>query len=376
MVTTRNTPRSAYVHVPFCRHRCGYCNFTLVAGRDDLKPAYLEAIAKELGGEPQPVDTLYFGGGTPTQLSPGEFRELSQFVLARHPFADDYEWTVEANPADLSSDYIERLAELGVTRLSLGGQSIDEAKLRLLERDHRAGDITRVVRSAHTAGLAVALDLIFAAPGETIEGWQRDLDAAIELDVGHVSTYGLTFEKGTQFWNRQQRGELVSIDESLELAMYEMAIDRLGSAGFEHYEVSNFARPGKRSRHNQVYWSGNGYWAYGPGASWFVSPTRATNHRSTTTWLHRISRNESPIAFTETLTDEQLARERLVLGLRQLVGIDTNVFHQATGFTIDQLAKSSIDKFCRLDLLLREGERLRLTHRGLMVSDAIWPELL
>ncbi len=370
------TPRAAYVHVPFCRHRCGYCNFTLVAGRDDLKPAYLAAIASELAGEPQPVDTLYFGGGTPTRLSRGEFQQLSEVVLTRHPLVDGYEWTVEANPADLDTDYIAMLARLGVTRLSLGGQSVDDAKLKLLERDHRAVDIARVTQLAHGVGLAVALDLIFAAPGETLAGWQRDLDAAIELGVGHVSSYGLTFEKGTLFWNRQQRGDLPSLGESLELAMYELAIDHLTSAGFAHYEVSNFAKPGARSRHNQVYWSGDGYFAYGPGASWSVPPTRATNHRSTTTWLRRIESGVSPLEFTETLTREQLARERLVFGLRQLAGVDTVAFHQATRLTVNELAGPAIENFCRLGLLEHVGDRLRLTRHGLVVSDSLWPELL
>ncbi len=277
----RRQPRAAYIHVPFCRHHCGYCNFTLVAGRDDLISDYLQAIEMELArlGETREVDTLYFGGGTPTHLSPTQFRELGASVLKWHPLASGYEWTVEANPADVDGTMIDTLRGLGVTRLSLGSQSFRTEKLRLLERDHEASDIRRSVELARGAGMQVSLDLIFAAPGETFAEWRTDLEMAISLAPDHVSTYGLTFEQGTQFWNRKSRGALHEAEEELQRNMYALAIDGLKAAGFEHYEISNFARPGRRSRHNQVYWSGDGYYAAGPGVS-TVRRRRSRNEHS------------------------------------------------------------------------------------------------
>lgn len=371
-------PRSAYIHVPFCRHRCGYCNFTLVAGRDDLIGDYLRAIELELTrlGTPREVDTLYFGGGTPTHLAPEQFRKLSETVLHWHPLAEGYEWTVEANPADVNTEMIAVLCDLGITRLSLGGQSFRDEKLRLLERDHTPADVARCVELARSADLHIALDLIFATPGETLDQWLADVNAAIALAPDHVSTYGLTFEQGTAFWTRRLHGELVSADEDLERDMYAAVIDRLTDAGFEHYEVSNFARPGRRSRHNQAYWSGHGYFAAGPGAARYVNGVRETNHRSTTTYLQRVLAGESPVADSEQLDNEARAREHLVFALRRLEGISRTEFAAQTGYELDELIAAPLQKFTSLGLLESEGDRIRLTREGLFVSDAMWPEML
>ncbi len=371
-------PRSAYVHVPFCLHRCGYCNFTLVAGRGDLVPDYLRAIELELALQPEPreVDTLYFGGGTPTFLSIDKLQHLAQTVLRAYPLAVNFEWTVEANPADVDEAMADTLAEMGVTRLSLGGQSFREDKLRLLERDHQAADIARVVELARQRGLRIALDLIFATPGETLDEWQDDLDAALALLPDHVSTYGLTFEQGTAFWSRRLRGELKEVEESLQRDMYALAIARLTAAGFEHYEVSNFAQPDCRSRHNEAYWSGGGYFAVGPGAARYVAGVREINHRSTTTYLKRVLAGESPIADREQLKPEARARELLVFGLRKLEGISRYEFARRSGFQLDELIARPLEKYVPLGLLADDGDRVRLTREGLFVSDAIWPEML
>lgn len=371
-------PRSAYIHVPFCRHRCGYCNFTLITGRDDLIGDYLRAITLELSQleMPREVDTLYFGGGTPTHLAPAQLRHLSATVLQWHPLADGYEWTVEANPADIEEPMIDMLAELGVTRLSLGGQSFRPEKLRLLERDHEAAHIARAVELARTAGMQVSLDLIFATPDETLEQWSADLDAALALAPNHVSTYGLTFEQGTTYWTRQLRGELKQVEESLELDMYALAIDRLTATGFEHYEVSNFAQPGCRSRHNETYWSGAGYFAAGPGAARYVDGIRESNHRSTTTWLKLVLSGESPVAEREKLSPEAHAREFLVFGLRRLEGVSRREFSRITGYEVDELVGGPLQKFVNLGLIADDGERVRISREGLFISDAMWPEML
>jgi len=370
--------RAAYIHVPFCRHHCGYCNFTVIAGRDDLVPTFLDAIERELSWleTPREIDTLYFGGGTPTRLAIGDLTRLVRAVRKWHPLATGYEWTVEANPADLHPALVAMLAELGVTRLSIGGQSFNTSKLQLLERDHSPEAFAESVRLARAVGLDVSLDMIFATPSETLADWQRDLKSAIELRPDHISTYGLTIERGTTFWNRREKHDLLEVDEELQREMYEWTIDELSKVGFEHYEVSNFARPDKRSWHNENYWRGGGYFAAGPGAARYVGGVRETNHRSTTAYLKHVLAGESPVADREQLDAEQQARERLIFGLRRLEGVNRTAFHAATGFEIDQLAGVELERYVRLGLIQDDGQTLRLTRDGLLVSDAIWPELL
>ena len=371
-------PRSAYIHVPFCVHRCGYCNFTLVAGRGDLIEPYLEALAEELSWlkQPREVDTLYFGGGTPTYLPPPQLQQLCQLVLKWHPLANDYEWTVEANPGDLDEDRLHVLATCGVNRLSIGAQSFHQGKLRMLERDHDREAIQRAVQLARTAQMSVSLDLIFATPGETLADWVADLQAAISLEPDHVSTYGLTFEVGTTFWNRLHKQDLAAAPEELEREMYLSAIERLQAAGFEHYEISNFAQPGRQSKHNHRYWVGDGYYAAGPGAARYVDGVRETNHRSTTTYLRHVTNGESPVVDREQLNDEQRARERLIFGLRRMMGVNRDEFARQTGFEIEPLVGPSIARFVDLGLLVDDGERVRLSRKGLLISDSLWPELL
>jgi len=373
-----SVPRSAYIHVPFCLHRCGYCNFAVVAGRDDLVETYLHALSQELAWltQPREVDTLYFGGGTPTYLPPDQLRQLCQRVLKWHPLATGYEWTVEANPGDLDFARIEVLTDWGVNRLSLGAQSFSDKKLKLLERNHNRQQVSRSVELARQAGMQISIDLIFAAPNETLAEWADDLDQAIALKPEHISTYGLTFEQGTLFWNRLQKQELTRAREELERDMYLLAIDRLAEAGFVHYEISNFAQPDQASRHNQVYWSGDGYFAAGPGAARYVEGVRETNHRSTSTYLKRVLAGESPVAEQEQLDDQQRAREALVFGLRQLAGVDRSRFRIRTGMDIEQLASKQITQFVKLGLLHDDGQRLRLTRKGLLISDSLWPDLL
>jgi oxygen-independent coproporphyrinogen-3 oxidase len=364
--------------VPFCRHKCGYCNFTVLAGRDDLLEAYLEAIERELTwlGYPREVETLFFGGGTPTHLAPQQLQRL--FAAARHwfPLVDLRELSIEANPADLDETKVAVLAECGVTRISLGVQSFRAKKLELLERDHRREQIERAFCLARACAASISLDLIFGTPGETLDEWRADLDSALALEPDHISTYGLTFERGTAFWGRLQKGELRQADEDLERRMYEAAIDTLTAAGFEHYEVSNFARPWHRCRHNETYWSGRGYYAAGPGASRFVNGRRETNHRSTTTYLKRVLSGQSPVAESEELGPEDAARERLVFALRRLEGIDCRAFAEEAGLSPETLVGRELAELVELGLLSLEAGRLKLTHPGLLVSDAIWPKFL
>jgi oxygen-independent coproporphyrinogen-3 oxidase len=268
------------------------------------------------------------------------------------------------------------LAECSVNRISLGGQSFDAAKLKTLERDHTPDQLRVSAAKSKSHIASVSLDLIFGVPGETLEVWQADLAAALEQQPNHISTYGLTFERGTAFWSRLLQGELGRLDEELEREMDATAIDTLTSAGFEHYEVSNFARPGYRCRHNETYWAGEGYFAAGPGAARYVNGRREMNHRSTTTYLKRVLAGESPVAESETLEPADRAREALVFGLRRMEGIEREAFAAKTGFDIEPLVGPELARMTALGFFDDDGRRVRLTREGLFVSDAIWPHFL
>jgi oxygen-independent coproporphyrinogen-3 oxidase len=381
LVAMHPIPRSAYIHIPFCRHRCGYCNFTLIAGRDDLMAGYLRALECELKqlGDPHEVDTLFFGGGTPTHLPPNLLVDLLELATRWFVPAFGAEISVEANPLDLTDQRCHVLHEGGVNRLSLGVQSFSDRKLKLLERDHRAGEIHDALIAAKQIvghGGNVSLDLIFGAPQESEEEWRNDLAQALGNAPTHLSTYGLTFEKGTQFWTRQMKGDLEAISEETERTHYEIAIKTLSKSGFEHYEVSNFARPGQRCRHNEVYWAGKPYFAVGPGAARYVGGRREINHRSTTTWMRRVLAGESPVAESEVLSAEDRARERLVIGLRRMDGVNRSEFEILCGVKIEELVGSELEAILGMGLLEWTGDWLRLTRDGLFVSDSIWSRFL
>lgn len=372
------TPRAAYVHVPFCRHRCGYCNFTLVAGRDDLIPAYLNALSSELSCLTSVVelDTLFLGGGTPSHLSIPQLEQLFGILRRHFALAESAEFSLEANPEDLDEAKIAALQRNGVTRLSLGIQSFRAERLAFLQRSHTPEQAQGVVTSSQAHGLEVAIDLIFGGPAESLEGWQADLTEALALDPVHLSTYGLTIERGTEFWSRQYHGTLGEADEDLELRLYQQAIDRLTASGFEHYEVSNFAKPGFRCRHNETYWLRRPYWAFGPGAARFLGNRRETNHRSVTTYIQRVQRGESPVAEYEVLDPRTAALETLVLGLRRLEGLVPDTYRQLTGFSLEELAGDTLRQFKSWGMLTWSDERIRLTREGLVVSDSLWTRLL
>lgn len=377
-------PRAAYVHVPFCAHRCGYCDFTLVAGKDHLIDSYLKALETELdnspigGGEGQRIEleTLYFGGGTPSHLSPQQLRQLFDLVLSRFELSDDCEFTIEANPVDLTIERIDVLCEYGVNRISLGVQSFDDKMLSVLERNHDGETIRDVMERLRGAIDNVSFDLIFGVPGQTLELWDQTLSAAVELGPAHISSYGLTYEKGTSFWSRKNAGDLQSAPEDLEREMYARVMDSLASRGYEQYEISSFALPGRRSRHNQVYWSGKPYLAFGPGAARYVGGFRETNHRSVTTWLQQIQSGGSGTMEREQLDDEDRARERLILGLRLIEGIDIEQFEWETGFSVFELAEQEIDRAVRQGLLDSTDSRLRLTYEGRFFADGVIVDLL
>jgi len=371
-------PRHAYVHVPFCRHRCGYCDFTLVAGRDDLIDRYFAALDRELERVRQPLelDTLYLGGGTPSHLGPDGLRRLFELLRVRLMPAAAAEISLEANPLDVTDDFVGAARECGVTRVSLGAQSLAEATLRSLDRDHAPDDVRRAVGRLRSRHLDVNVDLMTAAPGQSLADVEADLDAVAALGVQHVSVYCLTWEKGTAFESQRRQGLLQQADESVERSMFELAIDRLEAAGFEHYEVSNFAQPGSRCRHNEAYWDCRPWEAFGPGAARFDGRTRTTNHRGTLQWMDRVLAGDDFTGDVDAMDAEAAARERLVVGLRRRDGVERTAFRKASGIDVDAIAGPAIAAWIAQGLATDDGATIRLTRAGLLVSDSLWAEVL
>ena len=377
-------PRAAYIHVPFCAHHCGYCDFAVVAGQDHLIHDYLEALTKELAmlGRPQSVRSIFIGGGTPTYLDGKRLERLlveirRWFMPAEQcPEASDLEFSVEANPGNLDAEKVRILAEHGVNRISLGGQSFTPRFLRVLERDHFPEDVFRAVEVVKAQVSQVSLDLIFGIPGQTLPDWQRDLDQALALEPDHISTYGLTYEKGTRLWKQRQAGEVHPLDEDAELAMYLHAMDALASAGFEQYEISNHARPGKRCRHNQAYWANEAYFGFGLGAARYIEGRRELNTRSIQEYIRKTLGGESATFQSEVLGPEDRARETMALQLRRSEGINRPAFHNQTGFILDNLVGSTLARQVELELIEDDSTGVRLTRKGKCVADAVIRELM
>ncbi len=376
--------RSAYVHIPFCSHRCGYCNFTLVSGRDDLIPAFLAALERELAEtlkQPHAVDTIFLGGGTPTHLSPRELEQLLEIVARWLPLENGGEYSSEANPLDCTTQRLSLMRDFGVNRISLGGQSFDDSKLKLLERDHTGQQLTKIIAQAADHFANVSLDLIFAAPQETLGTWQTDIARALASPIQHLSTYGLTIERGSAFYGRTLRNQLHELTSELQLSMYEHAIDALGAAGWEHYEVSSFATAGRRCRHNETYWLGQPWLAFGPGAASFEHRkdnvfVRNVNHRSTTTYLRKSQAGGSLVAESDQLSREDFVRERLVFGLRRLQGVDLNELDVLWSANSRELFEPTLSNYIQQGWLAQQDSIIQLTSAGLKISDSLWPDLL
>ena len=371
-------PTAAYVHIPFCRHRCGYCNFSLLANRADLYDRFLSALEIELSELllPRPVETIFLGGGTPSILPSDSMARLLSMLQRWLPMSPNGEYSMEVNPLDVTYDFCRQIASLGVTRLSIGGQSFQPWKLKQLERDHSPEQLIASVELAMQHFSSVSIDLIFAAPNETLAGWQSDLKMAVGLGVQHISTYGLTYEKGARFWGMRERHEIESIPEELELDLYKEAIDSLTNNGLEHYEISNFGKPGHQCRHNQNYWQGKPWWAFGPSAARYVGGIRSVNHRGTLEYIRRVEQHRFPVDEFEPLSQEQMVREKFVFGMRQLAGVDWASLKSDTDTSTGASIEMAIQRHIVAGWMIRDGRIVRLTRDGLFISDALWSEYL
>ena len=371
-------PRAAYVHVPFCAHHCGYCDFAIAVGQDSSIDLYLEALAAEIAtlGSPQPVQTIFLGGGTPTHLKAAQLELLLSTLLHWLPLQANGEFSIDANPDSLDLDKIRVLADHGVTRVSLGAQSFSPTVLRALDRQHRPEETPHAVERVRSRIEHVSIDLIFGAPGQTLIEWREDLTKALALEPDHISTYGLTYEKGTPLWKQRERGDIKSLDEETELTMYQTAIDVLEAAGFEHYEISNFAKPGCRCRHNETYWANEAYFGFGMGAARYVMGRRELNTRDLKTYMRRVLSGEAATFQSEELEPLERARETMAVQLRRTSGIEREAFRLQTEYALDEIAGEKVRSLVLQGLLADDGNRVCLTLQGKYVADAVIEQLL
>ena len=372
-------PRSAYVHIPFCAHKCGYCDFASLAGADHLADRYLVALEAEMArlGGPHPVETIFIGGGTPTRLDAGQLERLLIAVRRWFPLNPGGEWTVEANPGTLDATKVAVLADGGVNRVSLGAQSFQPDLLRALERNHTPDEVPRALDLIRPRFDHWSFDLIFGVPGSNPALWAADLETALALGPDHLSCYGLVYEKGTALWKQERAGHVQPVEEEAERTMYEHTIDRLAAAGLAMYEISNFARPGHESRHNLIYWANLAYFGVGLGAARYQHGTRSSNTRDLPAYLKRIEAGLDATGPTETLDPEDRARETAVLMLRRTIqGLDRTAFAHQTGFDLDILAGPALSKHRAGGLLEDDGTRVRFTREGLFLADTVLCDLL
>ena len=358
-----------YVHVPFCARKCAYCAFYSRRAEPALVSAWFAGIERELKTGPEDFSphSVFFGGGTPTALDESDLARLIDLVRARVDLKNVVEWTCEANPGTLTPAKLARLKNGGVNRLSIGAQSFDDATLKRLGRIHTADETRASLALARAAGFDnVGLDVIYGVPGVSRESFEADVDAAVALDPEHVSCYCLEIEDGTPFAREAQTGRL-SISEDEQRAQFDWARRRLAEGGWGHYEISNFAKPGRECRQNGLYWSGGEYLGLGPAAHSHWRGVRWGNSSELPEWKR---------AFAEKLDPEAKARETLVMGLRRIAGWGREEFRAATGFDYAALRGNEIARLAEADLLVVEADRLRLAEDALFISDSVFSELV
>ena len=418
--SSANRPLAAYVHIPFCVSKCWYCDFNSYAGLEPIFDDYVHALITEIertaslfppyeggteggsdlegtpappggpSGASGPLDSVYFGGGTPTVLTARQLADILDTIRRTLRIAPDCEVTVEANPGTVDDAKLSALREAGFNRLSLGVQSFDDEFLQSIGRAHTSAQALDAYAAARKAGFEnVGIDLMFALPGQTVEHWRETLDTAIELNPEHVSLYELSIEEGTRFAELCADGEITLVDEDTRIEMYELAETMLGRGalllgrdlqsrpkGYEHYEVSNFALPGFRSRHNTTYWLNQPYYGFGAGATSYINGTRARRVAHARDYIAAVTSGSDAIESSETLGPRPRLGETIVLGLRMLEGVDLARVRSETGF--DPLAEYApqIDRLTHRGLIEITDTRLRVTHEGLLLLNDVAGEFV
>ncbi|NYS49255.1 oxygen-independent coproporphyrinogen III oxidase [Streptococcus danieliae] len=365
-------PRAAYVHIPFCTQICHYCDFSKVFIKNQPVDDYLRALLEEIRAyEPGPIDTLYIGGGTPSALSAAQLEFLLEGLASIFDISQVQEWTLEANPGDLSQDKIEVMANAGLNRISLGVQTFNDRELRQIGRMHQEKDIYENIDRLKAAGFHnISIDLIYALPNQTMEQVKTNVQKALALDIPHMSLYSLILENHTVFMNRMRRGQLNLPQEDLEVDMFHYIINSLKEAGYDHYEISNFCRPGYESRHNLMYWDNAEYYGLGAGASGYLNGVRYRNHGPIRHYLNAVEAGNARV-YEEKLSLKEQMEEELFLGLRKRAGISIQRFEQKFQRSFEEVYGAIVAQMLEEGLLIREGDRLRTSQKGLFLGDTV-----
>ena len=390
--------RSLYVHVPFCRSKCAYCDFNSYAGQEGLIPAYVDALLREAAAWSEAaaadtLDTVYLGGGTPSLLPLSEMQRLMTGLRGSFTFAADAEVSLEANPESVDLPYLRGLRELGFNRLSIGVQSFDDRELRFLGRVHDAATAAAAYAAARQASFAnVSLDLIFGLPGQRPAQWRRSLEKALSLEPEHLSLYALTVEEETPLAKRIAAGESRAPDDDAQAWMYAWSEEALALTGYEHYEISNWARPGRRCRHNLTYWQSDPYLGLGAGAHSYLGGCRFANEKRPESYIERVEaltpskgRADGPpidpaempqVTFIERLDAATALADAVILGLRLTEGISLEAFEQRSGTDLEERYSGEIADLSALGLLERVDGFLRLTERGRLLANEAFQRFL
>lgn len=366
-----------YIHVPFCQGRCIYCDFYSTTEGEEWKSRYVDALLAELRMRRDElpfarVHSIYIGGGTPSQLPARALAAILNEVCRLFPVDSDAEVTVEANPDDVTPEWLAALSHTPVNRLSMGVQSFDDALLRLIRRRHTAQQAVCAVEQAARHGISnVSIDLIYGLPTQTMEQWQADVRQALALDVQHLSAYSLSYEEGTPLWRMLEQGRIEEADEELSLRMYEHLIDATRAAGFTHYEISNFCRPGRHSQHNSAYWHGVPYLGFGPGAhSYDGMRTRRWNLSDLKGYVQ--AAGSMPPHQSEVLTDDELYDETVMTRLRTSEGLSLDLLTAA----YRAYCMAQAEPHLRAGRLEQAGSIIRLTRQGIFTSNDIISDLM
>jgi oxygen-independent coproporphyrinogen-3 oxidase len=372
-------PAGIYIHIPFCRSRCSYCDFATGMYESALADRYVFNLAREIEcfsevELPEPVDTIFFGGGTPSLLSPEQVERILNAVKERFVVSAGAEVTLEINPGTATLEGFTAFRKHGINRASFGAQTFEDSELPRLGRSHTTDDTRRTFRYLRDAGFDnVSFDLIAGLPGQTLDGWRRNLDEAFALRPEHLSFYLLEVHEGTPLANHIRTGLQPKPDEDLAIEMYELMLDRAPEAGYEHYEISNLCRPGFESRHNTKYWTGAPYYGFGCSAHSYDGVLRRwANERELTRYMEMIEQDGRAIVSQTQLTDAERQAEAVFLGLRMMQGVSLQNYQQEFGSDLRTEHESDLARFREAGLIECNGDLLKLTRAGALLSNEVF----